>query len=165
MVVKALKEGHQIQKRMNALQFRLDVFEEFFQLNTSPLSQPSPRPTTYQSILIELEKKYDDGELEVNAIDKINEMRGVYIEVLYNRYRHCASCEFMVDCGTLNFPKKERSVYRCVACDAVICHKWQCRHYGEEEEDGSIPVIGCVACMGEKSYHFSPACEEDEDYT
>ena len=161
-VVVALKEITNTSKAMKEMQYRIDVLEEFFQLNVVPVEVSIPiylRPHLkgYESILYELEKKGDE---------RLPEMQKIFMEAINKRFIHCGTCLEEIDLGTRNFPyaqmpagwgvkwRKTRADFECVNCDEFVCGQKSCTHYTylvdevTKEKSGRATRLGCVQCMG-----------------
>ena len=156
----ALKEITNTSKVMKEMQYRIDVLEEFFQLNVVPVEVSIPiylRPHLkgYESILYELEKKGDE---------RLPVMRKIFIEALNKRYLNCATCDEDIDIGTRNFPWRNtghlagwgeghavgvrsltRADFTCVNCGEFVCMR-NC----------------CVQCMGEVPEYSSESTDDTD---
>ena len=156
---------------MKEMQFRIDVLEEFFQLNTLSLKALDGVPphlydlklkyTSYHHILDKLAQTIPD-------VVFLNKMSDVFHEAITKRFIYCATCEEEIDIGTRNFPKRNTLADRtCENCGKIVCTKFTCQHFDflvdevTKEKSGSAYRIGCVQCMGPVSVYTGSSSESD----
>jgi len=132
---------------MNALQFRLEVFEEFFQLNHIDRSQRHTVSGKFRYSCDEILQTLD----EQGGKEKAKLMTQIYLQAIDERWQNCGVCTQRVDMGTINFPKKNR----CPNCDRPLCHKISCAHW--TVVNGVEQLQGCIHkdCKGPEIVELS----------
>jgi len=92
---------------MKELQFRHDVFEEFYQLNAIALNDWHMVPYDLQRKMKPTGLICDHIWLQTDDRILVARMRNIFREAIDKRYVKCSVCGDDVDVGTRNFPKKK----------------------------------------------------------